>query len=171
MSKKSSKSENTQKSDHKNIFIEKILSLGREESRYAALFRNHVAHMLEIYSTDLECLEYLQSHGPVPTGELSSMRGLSSGAMTSVIDRLEKSGFVRREHDKIDRRKVIIYPIPNTINSCLNYYEPYTDKVKNVLLKFNESELEIIKSYYIELISIDKAEIEKVKDLFSKKKK
>ena len=171
MNKKSSTSDRNQTIENKNTIIENILSLGREESRYAALFRNHVAHMLDIYSTDLECLDYLQSHGPVPVGELSAMRGLSSGAMTSVVDRLEKSGLVRRDHDKVDRRKVIIYPIPDAVNSCLDYYQPYTNNIKKILLKFSESDLEAITSYYKNLIAIDKAEIEKVKDLFSQKKK
>lgn len=150
--------------------IDQILSSGREESRYAALFRNHVAQALKIYSTDLECFEYLQAHGPAPVGVLSAMRGLSSGAMTSVIDRLETAGFVRREHDKKDRRKVFVFPTEEKADACSMYYGPYTDNIRSFLSKFSELELNAIVSFYQKLIVIDKSEIDKVKALNSKKK-
>lgn len=160
----------TNKIFNQEELIDQILMYGREESRYAALFRNHVSQALEIYSTDLECFEYLQAHGPAPIGVLSGMRGLSSGAMTSVIDRLETAGFVRREHDKQDRRKVIVFPTEEKADACLMYYGPYTDNIRNFLSKFNEIELRAISSYYQKLISIDKSEIDKVKNLNTKKK-
>ena len=60
MSKNQPKStRNDTKEFDKEVIIDKILTYGREESRYASLFRNHVAQMLDIYPTDLECLEYL----------------------------------------------------------------------------------------------------------------
>ena len=60
--------------------------------------------------TDLGSLCLLLLHGPAPAGRLAELTGLTTGAVTGVIDRLEKGGFVRREVDPADRRKVIVVP-------------------------------------------------------------
>ena len=60
--------------------------------------------------TDFGSLCLLLLHGPAPAGRLAELTGLTTGAVTGVIDRLEKGGFVRRELDPADRRKVIVVP-------------------------------------------------------------
>jgi DNA-binding MarR family transcriptional regulator len=60
--------------------------------------------------TDLGALCLLLLHGPAPAGRLAELTGLTTGAVTGVLDRLEKGGFVRREVDPADRRKVIVVP-------------------------------------------------------------
>jgi len=60
--------------------------------------------------TDLGSLCLMLLHGPAPAGRLAELTGLTTGAVTGVIDRLEKGGFVRREVDPADRRKVIVVP-------------------------------------------------------------
>jgi DNA-binding MarR family transcriptional regulator len=60
--------------------------------------------------TDLGALCLLLLHGPAPAGRLAELTGLTTGAITGVVDRLEKGGFVRREVDPADRRKVIVVP-------------------------------------------------------------
>ena len=60
--------------------------------------------------TDLGALCLLLLHGPAPAGRLAELTGLTTGAVTGVVDRLEKSGFVHREVDPADRRKVIVVP-------------------------------------------------------------
>jgi DNA-binding MarR family transcriptional regulator len=60
--------------------------------------------------TDLGALCLLLLHGPAPAGRLAELTGLTTGAVTGVVDRLEKGGFVRREVDPADRRKVIVVP-------------------------------------------------------------
>src|SRR5215467_3191885 len=60
--------------------------------------------------TDLGALCLLLLHGPAPAGRLAELTDLTTGAVTAVIDRLEQGGFVRRELDPADRRKVIVVP-------------------------------------------------------------
>jgi len=60
--------------------------------------------------TDLGSLCLLLLHGPAPAGRLAELTGLTTGAVTAVIDRLEKGGFVHRAVDPTDRRKVIVTP-------------------------------------------------------------
>lgn len=61
--------------------------------------------------TDLGCLCLLLLDGPSPAGHLAEATGLTTGAVTGVIDRLEDSGFARRVVDPTDRRKVIVTPL------------------------------------------------------------
>ncbi len=63
-----------------------------------------------VNAADLGALCLLLLHGPVAAGRLAELTGLTTGAVTGVIDRLEKGGFVRREDDPADRRKVIVVP-------------------------------------------------------------
>ena len=60
--------------------------------------------------TDLGALCLLLLHGPAPAGRLAELTGLTTGAVTGMVDRLERGGFVRREVDPADRRKVIVVP-------------------------------------------------------------
>ena len=69
--------------------------------------------------TDLGALCLLLLHGPAPAGRLAELTGLTTGAVTGVIDRLEKGGFVRRELDPADRRKVIVVPDARRVDSEL----------------------------------------------------
>jgi DNA-binding MarR family transcriptional regulator len=63
-----------------------------------------------VNSTDLASLCLLLLHGPTPAGRLAELTGLTTGAVTGVVDRLEKAGLVRRELDPADRRRVIVTP-------------------------------------------------------------
>lgn len=60
--------------------------------------------------TDLVCMCLLQLHGPATPGWLAEMTGLSTGAVTGVVDRLERAGYVSRAQDPQDRRRVIVAP-------------------------------------------------------------
>jgi DNA-binding MarR family transcriptional regulator len=67
------------------------------------------AERIGINATDLNCLNILSLTGPMTAGELARMTGLSTASITGVIDRLEESGFVRRERDTADRRRVVVH--------------------------------------------------------------
>src|SRR5262245_31160826 len=83
----------------------------REASGQGMLYSQAVAQRLGINSTDLECLDYIV-RGPVTAGALAEATGLTTGAITGVIDRLERAGFAKREADANDRRKVLVRITP-----------------------------------------------------------
>ena len=75
----------------------------------AVLFQDAVARTGGLNSTDLQAVSLLMSQGPATPGELAERTGLSAGgAITAVIDRLEKAGYVSRQRDQADRRRVIV---------------------------------------------------------------
>jgi len=82
----------------------------RYVSANSVMFSQVVADKVGLHPTDIECLDYLLLNGASTAGQLATLTGLTTGAVTAVIDRLEKAGYVKREHDPKDRRKVLVVP-------------------------------------------------------------
>lgn len=75
----------------------------------AVLFQDAVARFGGINGTDMQAVGLLMSEGPATPGELAERTGLTAGgSITAVIDRLERAGYVRRDRDQVDRRRVIV---------------------------------------------------------------
>ena len=68
------------------------------------------AEAVGLNPSDLGCLCLLLLHGPSPAGRLAELTNLTTGAVTGVIDRLERAGFAQRVVEPTDRRKVIVVP-------------------------------------------------------------
>jgi DNA-binding MarR family transcriptional regulator len=82
----------------------------RQMSTWTVLFHSAIAEQVKLNVTDQKCLDILYQHGSLAAGQLADITGLTTGAITGVIDRLEKAGYVHRERDPNDRRRVIIQP-------------------------------------------------------------
>src|SRR6266852_1771624 len=82
----------------------------REMSAATIMFHQAIADRLGMNITDHKCADILSRTGPITAGELAQRTGLTTGAITGVIDRLEKAGFVCRAKDPSDRRRVILSP-------------------------------------------------------------
>lgn len=117
----------------------------RYASANSVMFSQVIAEKVGIHSTDNECLDYLLLNGPSTAGQLSELTSLTTGAITAVIDRLEKAGYVRRERDKTDRRKVIVAPNEEKIyREIMPYAMPMGVAMDAVCTQFSEVELEIV---------------------------
>ena len=86
--------------------VDDVLEAFRRSGSQDAAFDNVAARRLGVNPTDLQCLTIVQRRDGVTAGELAAEAGLTSGAVTGVIDRLERSGYARRVRDPADRRKV-----------------------------------------------------------------
>jgi DNA-binding MarR family transcriptional regulator len=119
----------------------------RKSSAIGVIFGQTVANAVGISSSDLECLDFLTIEGRVTAGRLAELTGLTTGAITGLVDRMEKAGLVRRERDEEDRRKVYIAIVPEALGRIGSFYEPlqkavtknwegYTDAELKLLLRF-----------------------------------
>lgn len=86
--------------------LEEIGNLSRQSQSATDLFDERVSEFLGINRTDGRCLDIIGRHGRVSAGQLANEAGLTTGAVTAVIDRLEASGYVQRVRDPLDRRKI-----------------------------------------------------------------
>jgi predicted transcriptional regulator len=82
----------------------------REFMARAVVFQDAIAHSVGVNGTDMQVVGLLMSQGPATPGELAARTGLTAGgSITAVVDRLERAGYVRRERDTEDRRRVIVH--------------------------------------------------------------
>ena len=108
----------------------------------------HVASQrLGLGGTDVRFLTLLDLHGPLTPGRLATMTGLTTGSVTGVIDRLERGGFVGRERDGTDRRKVIVVPVPDAAGRLTAERQNRTDLLDAILARRSDSELRVIADF------------------------
>src|SRR5262245_35616631 len=115
----------------------------RDASGHGVLYSQAVAERLGMNSTDLECLDHIL-RGPVTAGRLAELTGLTTGAITGVIDRLERIGLARRERDAHDRRKILVRVLPAGSKRVAPLFEPMERSAMAVLSKYHDDELGLI---------------------------
>src|SRR6201982_675841 len=99
----------------------------RKSSAQGTIYGSAVADSAGISSSDMDCMDFLNLEGRMTAGRLAELTGLTTGAITGVVDRLEKAGFVRRERDETDRRKVFIATVPENTAHIGRLYGPMKD--------------------------------------------
>ncbi|WP_239615941.1 MarR family transcriptional regulator [Cohnella mopanensis] len=111
------------------------------------LYQQSVAASLGLYNNDFLSVDILHEKGPVTAGELSKLTGLTTGSVTALIDRLERNGFVRRQHDPLDRRKVIIVPLYENKEDVSNTYLLLHTAMVKLASSYTDEELELITNF------------------------
>jgi DNA-binding MarR family transcriptional regulator len=119
----------------------------RRTSAQGVIFGQTVASRAGISASDLECLDFLILEGRVTAGRLAEMTGLTTGAITGVVDRLEQAGLVRRERDDNDRRKVFIATVPENIAKVGRFYEHLQRAMLKLWETYSEAELRLLLRY------------------------
>lgn len=110
-----------------------IAAFDRETRRMGSMatLHNHaVADAAGLHVTDQECIDLLDWAGPLAAGEIATHLGLSSGAVTALVDRLEHGGWVRRERDAEDRRRVIVHVEGDPTGVMWSIYEPLATTIE-----------------------------------------
>jgi MarR family transcriptional regulator, organic hydroperoxide resistance regulator len=96
----------------------------RRMGTMATLHNHAVAVAAGLHATDQELVDLLDWAGPLTAGEIAGHLGLSTGAVTALVDRLEHGGWVRRERDTADRRRVIVHLEGDPTGRLWPIYEP-----------------------------------------------
>jgi DNA-binding MarR family transcriptional regulator len=101
----------------------------------------------------------------VTAGRLAEVTGLTTGAITGVVDRLEKAGFVRRERDEADRRKVFIVVVPEATARIGQFYVPMQQAMHKLWSSYSEAELQLLLRFANEGYKAVREATEKLKGL------
>jgi DNA-binding MarR family transcriptional regulator len=132
---------------------ERLAAAMRTTIANAVLTNERIARSVGLNVVDLQTFGVLLEAGTAMTaGELSARTGLPTSTTTRVIDRLEKGGFVRREPDAADRRKVLVHALPAKMAEFEGSYGEILDGLRIVHHHFTAAELEIA-ARYLEAIS------------------
>lgn len=126
--------------------IQAIIEKRREMSTETIMFHQSVADVLGLHITDHKCLDLIRQYGAMPAGRIAELTGLTTGAVTGIIDRLEKAGYVRRANDPKDRRRTIVEPIRNKKweRKIEAIFIPLHERMHKLLSSYSDSELDFL---------------------------
>lgn len=111
------------------------------------LFDSAVAELAGLNRTDWRCLDLLLTRGPMTAGQLAEAAHLTTGGVTWAVDRLERSGLVRRVRDATDRRRVIVETTDEVARNAMTIYGPLMADSDEALRRFDAHQLELITDY------------------------
>jgi DNA-binding MarR family transcriptional regulator len=148
----------------RRAMMARLWELGRIMSTQTVFLHQAIAQGFGLNATDTKCLD-LVLRGPaeaITAGWLSEMTGLTSGAVTHILDRLEKRGLIERVRDERDRRKVFVRAVPKAIEPMVPHYEAIGKAYLKLLEPYSDRELKLIVGYLEKTSELSQRELAKV---------
>ena len=134
--------------------------LGRELTTCNVFLHTLIAAKVGLNVTDTRCLEFLgSSSSPMTAGALKEATGLTTGAITGILDRLEEAGFVKRLRDSEDRRRIFVQLVPEGGAKLMNLYEGLGLRMGQLAARYTVKELQLIEGFLAANLDILKQEI------------
>lgn len=140
--------------------IADFLRAGRESSRLSVMFRHVAAARLGLTVTDMECLDFLMESGAATAGQLAEQAHLTTGAITSMIRRLERAGYVTSDRDPDDRRRVIVTVVPERMAAGADLYASFGDALAELLSRHTAEEIRLLTRHYDEMSAVYRAQLD-----------
>ena len=133
-----------------------------EYGAHLTMFRNAMSEWAGLNVTDMECLRLLfQKEIATPT-ELARFTGLTSGATTAMLDRLEKAGLIERRPNPDDRRGTLIAPTKSSNEKVASWFQAARKAQDELISSYSEGELEIISDVFERFVKLWDGEREKL---------
>ena len=151
--------------EKREVIIQAINDKFTEMSTETILFHQALADILGFHITDHRCMHFLHRYGPMPAGRLSELTGLTTAAVTSIIDRLEQAGYAKRTNDPKDRRKTIVEPIRNKKleRKLETIFTPMHEKMHKLLSSYSDCELDFLLDVMTKTIELTRGESKKLR--------
>ena len=111
---------------------DRLAELARRHSTATVMYHHAVAERLGLGPSDHKCLDLLLQHGELTGSRLAAMTGLTTGAVTGVVNRLEAAGFLRRRPDPADGRRQLLQPVPEGVGEVTAVFAehgPHLDRL------------------------------------------
>jgi DNA-binding MarR family transcriptional regulator len=135
----------TRKTKQELIF--EVLAAVRVNQNATDNMDDAAARGMGVNRTDARCLDTVEQFGPITAGRLAEAAGLTTGAVTAVIDRLVEKGYLRRVADPSDRRRVMIEVTEQLDEVAGRFYGPLAELAAPFLSRYANSELETIAEF------------------------
>ena len=142
-----------------------LISLAREEEAANDAFDEVAAQKLGINRTDMRCLNIVENQGPMTAGRLAELSGLTTAAVTAVLDRLERAGYARRVRDDRDRRQVIVEVTPLLAERGAQIWGPVAADARKRMARMPVQDMKTVMDFYRESRDLNRRHIERVKRL------
>jgi DNA-binding MarR family transcriptional regulator len=128
-------------------------------------FDQAIADRLGMNRTDMRCIDLIDQAGGMTAGELARAAGLTTGAVTAVVDRLERAGMARRVADPSDRRRVRIEVTPKLWELTGPLMIPFIAESQAILEDYSTEELERFAEFLRRVIDVQAKHIERIREL------
>ena len=147
----------------KNDLVKQVNMGAREYGISTVLFRHAVGEILGVNVTDMECLALIFFKGLATPSELARYTGLTSGATTAMLDRLEKAHLIERHPNPQDRRGTLILLTNERTEEVGAMFAAGREAIDRLTSSYSESELETIADYFKRLVIVWEEEREKLR--------
>ncbi len=134
-------------SEHAHLYLAVEEHFGRQLSAYTLMFHQAVASRLGLNVTDLKCLDLVRGEPRLTPGRLAALTGLTTAAVTTILDRLEHAGFVRRERDPNDRRKILVQPLAERAEEVARLFAPLDQAMSHLFEQYTTEELAFLDEF------------------------
>jgi len=138
--------------------IDSVLRSLRRVNLQGSFFGQTVAVRFGLSESDIETLEQLIEMGATTAGRLAEITGLTSGAVTRVIDRLEQAGYVRRVPDPSDRRRVIVEVVPEKVSGVQAALDRISSAGAEEIGRYTDAQLALIGDFLTRMEQVARAE-------------
>jgi len=144
--------------------LARMWDLGRRSSTQTVFLHEAIAQTAGLNATDTKCIDLILRAGErsVTAGWLSNMTGLTTGAITHILDRLEKRNYIQRVRDTEDRRRVLIHVVPKTLEPLHPKYEAIGRAFMSFVEQYNDDELATIVGYLEKTCEISEQQLQKL---------
>jgi DNA-binding MarR family transcriptional regulator len=150
----------------KRDLIDELVSEFRVSGNQDSAFDNLAAERLGVNRTDLHCLNIIENSGGLTAGELADEAGLTTGAVTGVIDRLERAGYARRVSDPADRRRVKLEVTPKFYSRANKIWGPMAaDWESRLSRRFTGEELELVTEFLRATNELSRGHLERLRKM------
>jgi DNA-binding MarR family transcriptional regulator len=130
----------------RNELVWQFIAAVRASQTATEMLDAAIADYIGIHDTDFRCLDILDQEGPMTAGHLAERARLSPGAMTSLLDRLERKGLAQRTRDTEDRRRVLVEVTPRLREMAAEVYGTPEEAVDG-LASYTDEELELLTNF------------------------
>ena len=136
----------------------------RQSGSLMQLLSQAAADRIGINATDLNCLNILSFKGHMTAGELATATGLTTASITGVIDRLEEAGYVTRQRDPHDRRRVVVtLVLDRALHEVASVFLPVIRDWREMAARYSDDELRLIVDYYARMEQVLRAHLERLR--------
>jgi DNA-binding MarR family transcriptional regulator len=144
--------------------LNQLVELGRRISTQTVFLHQAIAQTVGLNATDTKCIDLILSHPErtMTAGELSERTGLTTGAITHIVDRLEKRRFVTRIRDRQDRRKVLVQVRLKSLEPLIPKYEEVGKAYMALAEEYSDDDLAVICDYMGRASAISEQEVANV---------
>jgi len=152
-------------SDERRLLALTFALAVRQTGSLMNLMGQAAADRVGINATDLNCLNILSFSGSLTAGELARATGLTTASITGVVDRLEAAGFVRRERDPVDRRRVVVtIVIEKAVREVASIFAPMIADWQQLASRYSDDELRLIVEFYDQMQQIIRKHLARLRE-------